>query len=151
MNPARCKHEHEISGAIERWEERCRNVQKDDKELELPESWKMTALHGILCGEIQENVEYREKDFSTYEELRSTVMRWAINKKIGKEGYNRGDPMDTNQAEEQYTAEEWKDWESGWPIEEMDENTEDIDYAIAKGKGKGKDKGGKGQPPADDG
>ena len=38
MNPARCKHEHEISGAIERWEERYRNVQKDDKELELPDS-----------------------------------------------------------------------------------------------------------------
>ena len=125
MNPARCKHEHEISGAIERWEERCRNVQKDDKELELPDSWKMTALHGILCGEIQKNVEYREKEFSTYDELRSTVMRWAINKKIEKERHTRGDPMDTNQAEDAYTAEEWVQWESNdcqWPTEETDEN-----------------------------
>ena len=73
MNPSRCKHEHEISGAIDRWEERYRNVQKDDKELELPDSWKMSALHAILCGEIQKNVEYREKDCKTYEELRSIV------------------------------------------------------------------------------
>ena len=65
MNPPRCKHEHEISGAIERWEERYRMVQKDDKELELPDSWKIHAIHGILCGEIQKNVEYREKEFKT--------------------------------------------------------------------------------------
>ena len=103
MSPARCKHEHEISGAIERWEERYRNVQKDDKELELPDSWKMKALHAILCGEIQKNVEYREKEFRTYEELRSTVVKWAINKKIERERSTRGDPMDTKQAED-YTS-----------------------------------------------
>ena len=81
-------------------------MQKDDKELELPDSWKMTALQGILCGEIQRNVEYRQKEFRTYEELRSTVMRWAINKKIE------------------------------WPNEEIEDQTEDIDYASPKGKGK---------------
>ena len=46
--------------------------------------------------------------------------------------------MDTNQAEEQYSSEEGKYWESEWPSEETEEHTEDIDYANAKGKGKGK-------------
>ena len=71
-------------------------MQKDGKELELPDSRKMIALHAILCREIPKNVEYCEKDFKTYEELRSTVMRWAINKKIEKERSTRGDPMDAN-------------------------------------------------------
>lgn len=61
MNPARCKQEHEISAAIEKWEERYRILKEDDRELELPDSYKMTAIHGILCGEIQKSVEYREK------------------------------------------------------------------------------------------
>ena len=121
MKPSRCKHEHEIPGAIGRWEERYQDVQKDDKELELPDSWKMSALHAILCGEIQKNVEYREKDFKTYEELRSTVMRWAINKKIEKERSTRGDPMDTNQAEEQSAGDDWSWWDQEWTHEEIEE------------------------------
>ena len=81
MNPARCKHEHEISAAIERREERYRILKEDDRELELPDSWKMTALQAILCGEIQKNAEHREKEFKTYDELRSVVMKWAINRR----------------------------------------------------------------------
>ena len=38
MNPARCKQEHEISAAIERWEGRYRILKEDDGELELPDS-----------------------------------------------------------------------------------------------------------------
>ena len=75
MNPARCKHEHEISAAIEKWEERYRILKEDDRELELPDSYRMTAIHGILCGEIQKSVEHREKEFQSYDELRSTVMK----------------------------------------------------------------------------
>ena len=80
MNPPRCKHEHEISAAVEKWEERYRILKEEDREMELPDSWKMTALQGILCGEILKHVEYREKEFKTYDELRSTIMKWAINK-----------------------------------------------------------------------
>ena len=145
MNPPRCKHEHEISGAIERWEERYRMVQKDDKELELPGSWKMSALHGILRGEIQKNVEYREKEFRTYEELRSTVMKWAINKKIERERSTRGDPMDTNQAEEHPSGDDWSWWDQEWPSEESeDHRAEDVNSVIDYGNPKGKGKGGKG-------
>ena len=75
MNPTRFQHEHEISAAIERWEERCRILKEDDRELELPDSWKMTALQAILCGEIQKNVEHREKELKTYDELRGVVMK----------------------------------------------------------------------------
>ena len=72
-------------------------------------------------------MEYSEKDFRTYEELRSTVIRWAINKKIEKERFIQGDPMDTNEAEEQHSAEDWKYWDTGWPSEEIEGETEDID------------------------
>ena len=49
MNPPGCKHEHEISAAVEKSEERYRILKEDDRELELPDSRKMTAIHGIQC------------------------------------------------------------------------------------------------------
>ena len=134
MNPTRCKHEHEISAAIEKWEERYRTLQKDDRELDLPDSWKMTAIQGILCGEIQKNVEYREKDFKTYEELRSTVMKWAINKKTERDRSTRGEPMDTNQAEEQSSCNGDWIW-SDQKVQSGAESSYEIDYAGGTGKG----------------
>ena len=50
--------------------------------MEVPDSWKMTPLTMMLCGEIQKSGEYREKELNTYEELRVVVMTWAINRKI---------------------------------------------------------------------
>ena len=94
MQPPKCTHEHEISNAIERWEEKCRALREDDREMELPDSWKMTALRMMLCGEIQKSVEYREKEFKTYEELRAVVVKWAISRKIENERSTQGDPMD---------------------------------------------------------
>ena len=69
-------------------------------------------------------------------------MRWAIKKRIEKERFTRGDPMDTNQAEEQSSAEDWQHWDREWPSEEIDERkAEDINFFNTKGKGKGKGKG----------
>ena len=152
MNPVRCNHEHETSAAIERWEEIYRVLKEEDRELELPDSWKMTALQSILCGEIPKSVEYREKDFKTYDELRSTVMRWAINKKIENERTTQGDPMECNQAEQ---SEKW--WEcppcggdcwnpTGAPAEEKSTGIRDIDYTGKGGKGKEKGSWGKSNP-----
>ena len=93
MTPAKCTHEHEISAAVERWEEQYRTLCEDDRESTLPDSYKMTALKMILCGEIAKSVEYREKEFKTYEELRAVVMKWAINQKIQNES-THNDPMD---------------------------------------------------------
>ena len=59
----------------DKWEERYRVLKEEDRELDLPDSWKMTALQSMLCGEIQKSVEYREKEFSTYDELRLIVMK----------------------------------------------------------------------------
>ena len=109
MTPTRCKHEHEISAAIEKWEEKYRILKEEDKELELPDSWKMTAIQALLCGEIQKHIEYREQDFRTYDELRSVVMKWAINKKIEKERLTKGDPMDCSHLEGQQSKEAIKE------------------------------------------
>ena len=79
----------EISAAIEEWEERYRNLKEEDSTLDLPEEWKMTALQSILCGEIRKHVEYREEEFKSYDELRSTVMKWAVK----WEGYDLSDQM----------------------------------------------------------
>ena len=37
MRPEACKHEHEIAGAIEKWEEKYRRVMEEDGAEELPE------------------------------------------------------------------------------------------------------------------
>ena len=79
MMPPKCTHEHEISAAVERWGEQYRTLCDDDMESILSDSYKMTALKMMPCGEIQKSVEHREKEFRTYEELRSVVMKWAIN------------------------------------------------------------------------
>ena len=106
-NPTRCKHEHEVSTAIKRWEERYRILKEDDRELELPDSWKMTALQ--FSAEKSKRTSSTERDFKTYNELRSVVMKWAINKNIGNEraGF---DPMDLNLARG-YQQKAW--WKAG--------------------------------------
>ena len=78
MQPPKCTHEHQISAAIERWEEKFRALREDDREMELPDSWQMTALRMMLCGGIQKSVEYREpniEELKTYHELRAVIMK----------------------------------------------------------------------------
>ena len=104
MNPQKCKQEHEISASIEKWEERYRVLKEEDRELELPDSWKITALQSMLCGEILKSVEYREEQFNMYEELRATVKKWAINKNVEKERTNKGDPMDCSEVDKNQEA-----------------------------------------------
>ena len=40
-------------------------LREDKREMELPDSWEMTALRMMLCGEIQKSVEYDEKELKT--------------------------------------------------------------------------------------
>ena len=67
MNPTKCQHEHEIASAAERWEERYRTPKEDEREIDLLDSWKMTAPKMMLRGweEIQKNDEHLEKEFKT--------------------------------------------------------------------------------------
>lgn len=71
MEAPKCNHEHEISAAIECWQEKYRVLQEDDREMDPPrfveDERTMTALRMMLCGEIQKSVEHREKEFKTYE------------------------------------------------------------------------------------
>ena len=125
MSPTRCKHERDISAAMKRWEERCRILNVDDREVELSDSWKMTALKSFLCREIQKNVEHRQKEFKSCEELRSVVMKKAINKKIKNE--RAGFDMDCDLAGG-HQQEDW--WSGGWPTpEESTQPATDPDLA----------------------
>ena len=97
----------------------------------------MTALQAILCGDIQKNVEHREEELKTYDELWSGVVKWAINKKIENER-TCFDPMDCNLAGGNRQEEDW--WNAGWPTTEQPAQPNiDIDDA-RKGKGDGKGK-----------
>ena len=82
MKPDACKHEYEIAGAVEKWEEKCRRVRDEDGAEELPEIYKMTALKCLLTGEIRKHVELREDDLTTYSDLRAIIMKYASNKRI---------------------------------------------------------------------
>ena len=104
MRPPKCTHEHEISAATERWDEKYRALRDDDREMEFPDSWKMIALRMMLCGEIQKSVEHREKEFKTYEEPRAVAMKRAISRKIESER-SMHDPMDCNHAQ----SPDWND------------------------------------------
>ena len=106
-------------------------------------------------------MEYREQEFRTYEELRSEVMKWAINQKTQDER-TQHDPMDCShmpwnsaqhpaQHSDCNLTEEWKaGTDAAWGPSTPEANTEiptDVDYAYSKGKGKGEGSSpaGKGQ------
>ena len=97
----------------------------------------MTALQSILCGEIQKNVEHREKEFKTYEDLRGVVMRWAINRETENERAGL-DPMDCNLA----GGDRQEDWlNAEWPTaEESEQPTTDLNF-VEKGNGDAKGTG----------
>ena len=80
MRPESCKHEHEIAGATEKWEEKWRRVMDEDGAEELPERCKMTAIKCLLTREIKKHVDLREDVLTTYSELRAVVMEYASNK-----------------------------------------------------------------------
>ena len=120
-----------------------------DSESTLPDSYKMTALKMILCGEIAKSVEHREKEFKTYEELRAVVMTWAINQKIQNDR-TQNDPMDLSHVPWDSMTANWGTQEE-WGLNNQPPNNSpttetptDLNYMKAKGGGKGDSKGGKG-------
>ena len=143
MDPPQCKHDHEIPQAIEEWEERYRILKDEDKESELPESWRMTALKKILCGDIRKHIELREEEIKSYDELRKIIMNWAVNKKLEK---SKHDPMDIGAVNDDEPLYQLTEMEELTKLLETynvgiggleDEEGDDID-AVAKGKGRGK-------------
>ena len=53
MKPDLVKHDYQLAGAIERWEERYRTLVEEEGEEELPEKFRMAALRGMLTGDIK--------------------------------------------------------------------------------------------------
>ena len=106
MQPAKCNHKREVSAAVERQEEKYRALREGDREIDLPDSWKMTVLRTVLCGEIQKSVEHREKEFKTYDELKVIVMKWVSNRKIENERCFHA-PMDCNHAPQKSLDAAW--------------------------------------------
>ena len=73
MGPMKREHEHEISAAVGRREERYRTLKEHDKEIAVPDFWKMTCVKRImLFGEIPKAGEHSEKAFKN--EFRAIVM-----------------------------------------------------------------------------
>ena len=94
MQPIAPKHDHEVAGAVERWEERYRMLLEEDGEDELPEKYKMSALKQLLCGDIRKHIDLKEQELRTYAEMRSAIMTWAVNKRLEKERESGVQDMD---------------------------------------------------------
>ena len=86
MKPDRCKHDWEVAAAVEKWKEKYRIIEEEDGEAELREKYRMTALRGILVGDIKKHIELREDDIKTYEQMKEINMKWAVPKRMEKKG-----------------------------------------------------------------
>ena len=156
MNPEPVKHDWEVAGAIERWEERCRTLREEEQEEELPERYKMAAIRRMLTGDIKRHVDLEISKISNYEQLRRTIMNWAVDRKPEKD--RKDDPMDRNDVSpgednyhpyaktttgNQHTGAQAATGEEAWGLnwqwnDNWDDQWEWDCNMISKGKGKGK-------------
>ena len=83
MLPGRAGKSEEIVGNIESWERDIRELKEIDPDSgELPDAYKKTA---IICMLTQDALEYfstREEEYKLFEEFRSSVMSWAMRKRM---------------------------------------------------------------------
>ena len=118
IQPEPPKNEWEVAGAIQKWEERYRQMVEEQGEEELLEVYKMAALRQLLVGDINKHVELREDELKVYTDLRQCVMKWALMKRTEKERKNKDD-TDVSPADEEANAQGggWDEWGSrcgGW-------------------------------------
>ena len=134
MHPGQCKHEHEIASAIEEWEEKYRILISEDKESELPASWRIVSMKEILCGDIKKHVDMQCQDVKSYDDLRATIMKWAVAKRIEKD---RRHEMDVGSVEVEAINPEQNPGDWTW-VNAIDWNQSlgEVDY-VTKGGGKG--------------
>ena len=99
----------------------------------------MTSLKRLLCGDIKKHVELQE-EFKSYEELRTTIMRWATNKKLENDR-QKSDPMDCNNVNEGESGDN-SNPEGKALIDLLWASLGDEGAIDMVNKGKGKDKGG---------
>ena len=87
-----CKHDWEVAGAIEKWEESYRILSEENGVDELKESYRMVALKMLPTGDIKKHVELKDNDIKTHADLRATVMKWDILRKMEKDKQGGSSP-----------------------------------------------------------
>ena len=85
INPETDKHDGEVAGAIERWEERYRTLHEEEKDERLPEKYRMAAIRKMLTGDIKRHVDLHISKITGYDMLRSTIMNWAVDRKLDRD------------------------------------------------------------------
>ena len=146
MQPIAPKHDHEVAGAVERWEERYRMLMEEEGEDELPEKYKMSALKQLLRGDIRKHIDLKEQELRTYAEMRGAIMTWAVNKRLEKERESGVQDMDCGRVEGGAnidTPPAGRPYGGQWP-EDAGWMQGDVNYMKGGGKGYGKSLGGKG-------
>ena len=92
-------------------------------------------------GDIKRHVELKEEDLKTYDQIRTYIMAWAVNKRIEKE---RGHaPMELGSVETPMLGQKWQEshdegwnWTGNMEGENWSEGTLGELDMVGKGKGK---------------
>ena len=122
--------------AIEDWEERYRILIliSEDKESELPASWRIVSMKEILCGDIKKHVDMQCQDIKSYDDLRATIMKWAAAKRMEED---RRHEMEVGSVEVEATNPEENPGDWTWVNSiEWNQSMGEVDHA-AKGGGNG--------------
>ena len=107
----------------------------------------MAALRKMLTGDIKKHVDLHISKITGYDSLRSTIMSWAIDRKLERD--RKDDPMDTNHVGDSSNDDDWNDWDGYWGEQGDAASDEPAPEVNSIGKsykgGKGSKGGGKGQ------
>ena len=76
------KHDWEFAGAVERLEERCRQMNEEQGEENIPGACKMAATRHLLVGDFKRRIALREDELRTCAEMKAFVMKSAVLKTL---------------------------------------------------------------------
>ena len=91
MRPMPAKREEDVADAIEAWEREEMELKRMDPQgEELPEAWRMTALKCQLAGQIKDHIDINAGMITGYDQLRSHVMKYAVQRRLERTKTNAG-------------------------------------------------------------
>lgn len=102
INPGRCKHESQLYGALERWEEL---VQRYERKLGRPldDDLKMAAIESLVTPELEKHLMMNASRLTTYETMREEVVLYIETRTGARMKFETrarddrpNDPMDTD-------------------------------------------------------
>ena len=130
-----------------RWEEQHQTLHEEEKEEQLRDKYRMAAIRRMLTGDIKKHVDLHISKITGYESLRSTIMNWAIDRKLERD--RKDDPMDTSHVGDGSADDDWGNWDGYWAEQgdaPSDEPAHEVNSIGKSNKGsKGGGKGQKGQ------